>query len=99
MTGKQGFADTREASLELRKKRLGVRCRARGTLELCVLLGRFLNSVEGELDPTMIGSIEALLEEADQDILDWSLGAAECPERHAGAISLFRSLAIPARNK
>ena len=48
---------------------------------------------------TMIGSIEALLEEADQDILDWALGSAECPEQHAGAITLIRSLAIPARNK
>ena len=97
MTGMQGIADTQEASLALRRRRLGVRCRARGTLELCVILERFHNSAGGELDLAMIESIEALLEEADQDILDWTLGSAECPERHAGAISLIRGLAIPAR--
>ena len=99
MTGKQGVADTREASLAIGRRRLGVRCRARGTLELCVILERFHDSVGSELDLAMIGSVEALLEEADQDILDWTLGSSECPERHAGAISLIRSLAIPARNR
>ena len=76
--------------LPLRNRRLKVRCRARGTKELCVLLDRFLSRFEGELDEVAIEEIEELLLESDDDILSWVCRVDTGPERHENALERIR---------
>ena len=80
-----------EPGLSLRRRRLQVRCRARGTKELCVLLDRFLSLFEGELDEGMISEFEALLLESDDDILAWICAADSWPEHHGNALRRIRT--------
>ena len=70
------------SKLSVRIRRLKVRCRARGTKELCVLLDRFLSRFEGELDEVSIAELEELLIESDDDILSWICRADSRPEHH-----------------
>lgn len=78
------------SDLSLRSRRLKVRCRARGTKELCVLLDRFLSRFEGELDEMSIAELEELLMESDDDILSWICRADSRPERHESALKRIR---------
>ncbi len=79
----------------VRRKRLKVRCRARGTLELCVLLERFINSVDDELDQGLTSDLEELLHESDDELLSWICGTAECPQRFKRVLNRIRSAAFP----
>jgi len=54
--------------------RIRWRCR-RGMRELDLLLERFVSSALDELDEPDLRRFEALLDEPDQDILDWLWGA------------------------
>lgn len=67
--------------LAIRRKRLKVRTRQRGTLEICVILERYLNntSLTGESE---IAEFEALLEESDHNIGLWLVNTPLRPERH-----------------
>lgn len=78
------------SSLTLRSRRLKVRCRARGTKELCVLLDRFLSRFEAELDEMSIAELEELLRESDDDILSWICRAGPWPEHHKNALNRIR---------
>ena len=78
------------SNLTLRIRRLKVRCRARGTKELCVLLDRLLSRFERELDEASIAELEELLLESDDDILSWICGAAPWPEHHENALKRIR---------
>ena len=78
------------SDLPLRIRRLRVRCRARGTKELCVLLDRFLLRFEGELDEMAVAEVEELLLESDDDILLWFCSADSWPERHEHALRRLR---------
>ena len=51
-------------------RRLRWRCR-RGTREMDLILGRFLESVGGDLDDAERQDLERLLDESDREILDW----------------------------
>ena len=51
-------------------RRLRWRCR-RGTREMDLILGRFLETVGGDLDDAARQDLERLLDESDQEILDW----------------------------
>ena len=79
-----------DPGLSLRRRRLKVRCRARGTKELCVLLDRFLSRFEGELDEGMISELEELMLESDDDILAWICAADSRPGRHGNALKRIR---------
>ena len=81
---------TAKSSLVLRSRRLKVRCRARGTKELCVLLDRFLSRFEGELDEVSIAELEELLLESDDDILSWVCRVDPWPKHHESALKRIR---------
>lgn len=82
------------SDLTFRNRRLKVRCRARGTKELCVLLDRFLLRFEGELDEVSIAELEELLLESDDDILSWICSADSWPECHENALKRIRLASI-----
>ncbi len=78
------------SSLTLRNRRLKVRCRARGTKELCVLLDRFLSRFDGELDEASTAELEELLLESDDEILSWICRAEPWPKHHENALQRIR---------
>lgn len=66
----------------LRLKRLRMRAWHRGTKEMDLILGGFVDRhaetlADGELD-----ALEALMEEPDQDLYRWVSGAEAVPARH-----------------
>ncbi|MCY3880441.1 MAG: succinate dehydrogenase assembly factor 2 [Rhodobacteraceae bacterium] len=78
-----------------REKRLRIRARQRGTLEMCILFERFLEHKE-KLDSDQVGQLEALFEETDQDIGLWLAGVEAAPRRHQAILSAIgRTLPEP----
>lgn len=67
---------------EVRCKRLDHRSRYRGVKESDLLFGQFAASWLALLNDEQLDRYEALLEEADQDILAWVYGRAPLPARH-----------------
>lgn len=70
-------------------RRLRWRCR-RGLLELDLWLGRFAERRLDTLSADECTELEALLEEADADLLAWLEGRLDVPERHATLIKIIR---------
>ena len=68
-------------SLETRRKRIRIRAKQRGILEICVLFERFLN-ISPLINETEIMNFEQLLEETDRDIECWLSGLVEWPQQH-----------------
>ena len=73
-------------SLSVRKKRLSVRARQRGTLEICILLERYLSAPVSNQEQK-IQQLEALLDETDQDIGNWLAAAAPWPDQHKAVLA------------
>ena len=69
-------------SPETRKKRLLHRSRYRGMLEADLLFGRFAAARLDGMGPDELDRYEALLEEADADLLAWVAGRRPVPARH-----------------
>ena len=76
-------------SLEVRRRRLAVRCHTRGTKEACVLLERFLQAGQHTIDEPTLDALELLLQESDQDIMEWVGGNRVCPDEHAFVLALI----------
>jgi antitoxin CptB len=71
--------------------RIRWRCR-RGLLELDLILKSFLERRYGELDTDEQRLFVELLDEADNDLLDWALGRREPTDpRRRAAVQLLRS--------
>ncbi len=62
-----------------RRKRLKFRAWHRGMQEADLILGRFANARLADMTADELDQFEALLEEVDQDILDWLMGRAPVP--------------------
>lgn len=73
-----------------RLRRLRWRCR-RGLLELDLWLGRFADSQLNSLSSDECTLLEALMEEADADILAWLEGRQDIPVQHRNIIESIRS--------
>lgn len=71
-----------EADLEIRRKRLRFRCRHRGTKELDLLLGRFVDGHLAAMSGDQITRFEALLDCQDHDLYAWITGKAPPPAPH-----------------
>ena len=65
----------------MRRRRLRIRARQRGILEICVLFERFLDASSME-NETEITDFEELLLETDRDIEVWLAGISEWPPQH-----------------
>ena len=67
------------------ERRLRWRCR-RGTREMDLLLERFLATAGTGLDDDGRRSLERLLDQSDQDILDWIAGRSAPPDGALAAL-------------
>ncbi|WP_315898477.1 succinate dehydrogenase assembly factor 2 [Vannielia litorea] len=79
---------------EVRLKRLKIRAWRRGIKEMDLLLGGFADSRMAELSEAELDDFEALMEEADQDLLRWVTGLEPAPEAH---LPMLRRVAPEAR--
>lgn len=71
------------------KAKLRWRCR-RGMREMDILLGDFLETHYAGLPPDLQDTFVALLEEIDQDILDWVMQRRDVPEHYTELVRLLR---------
>ena len=71
-------------------ERVRWRCR-RGLLELDLWLARFADAGLAGLSDEECGDFEALLEEADADLLAWLEGRQTVPADHAAIIERIRA--------
>lgn len=71
-------------------RRLRWRCR-RGLLELDLWLARFAETGLSQLSDEECSAFEALLEEADADLLAWLEGRQPAPGNHARMIGIIRT--------
>lgn len=79
-------------------KRLRWRCR-RGTREMDLILDRFLTAAGGALDEDTARAFERLLDQPDQDVLDWIARRAAPPDAAlAGLVDRIRSAASEDRS-
>jgi antitoxin CptB len=63
----------------LRQRRLRYRAWHRGTKEMDLLLGPYADAKLAGMDATELDRFEALLEEADTDLLKWLMGQEPTP--------------------
>jgi antitoxin CptB len=73
-----------------RLRRLRWRCR-RGLLELDLWLQRFADIGLDRLSDEECSAFEALLQEADADLLVWLEGREPVPENHARMLGMIRA--------
>jgi antitoxin CptB len=78
-------------SLELRRRKLRFRAWHRGTREMDLVLGRFVDAELNDLSEQELAKLEALMEAPDPDLFAWVLGQSEVPPEHDTPI--FRRLA------
>lgn len=79
-------------SPDARLKRLKIRAWRRGTKEMDLILGPYADANLARMDAAQITAFDALLEEADTDLLPWILGQTDPPAAHAdllGTIATF----------
>ncbi|MEX2451926.1 MAG: succinate dehydrogenase assembly factor 2 [Rhodospirillales bacterium] len=72
--------------LDPRRRRALFRSQHRGMKETDVLLGRFAANRLAGMSEAELVRFEALLEESDNDLLDWIMGRAEAPPTADGAL-------------
>lgn len=84
---------------EVQLKRLLYRAHHRGFKEADLLLGAFADSCLNELSPEELVQFEDLIvNEQDQDIYDWAIGAAEVPPHHDNSVmARLKAFNFPAR--
>jgi antitoxin CptB len=83
--------DQTAEELELRRRRLRYRAWHRGTREMDLVLGRFVDAELANLTPIELDEFESLMDAPDPDLLSWILGQAEVP--HDRDTPIFRRLA------
>jgi len=70
---------TESESLETRKKRLRFRSWHRGTREMDLLIGGFIDANLESFDQRQVGLMEDLLRQSDPDLYAWIAGKASPP--------------------
>jgi len=84
--------ETAEAAL----KRMRMRSWRRGMKEMDLVLGPFADAQLATMTGTALATYDALLAEADQDLIRWVLGQSEPPARFA---PLVDEIAAHARDR
>lgn len=79
------------SALDNRRKRLRFRAWHRGTREMDLVLGRFVDAHVAELSDEEIVTLEALMEVPDPELYLWVAGTADVPSNYDTA--LFRKIA------
>ena len=72
--------------MDPRRKRLVYRATHRGTKEADLIVGGFFSEAAASLAETRLDEAEALLEEADPDLMDWVFGRKAVPDRWQGTL-------------
>lgn len=73
---------TDTAGLDVRRRKLLFRCWHRGTREMDLLLGRFVDRNIADMSEDEIGMLEALLEVPDSELFGWITGGGPVPTNH-----------------
>lgn len=87
----QGIEGMTSTDLETRLKKLRIRAWRRGTKEMDLLLGQFIDAFGPELEPQALDDFETLMEENDNDLFQWVSGQIPSPTRHATIIERIQS--------
>ncbi len=78
-------------SLEERVKRLRIRSWRRGTKEMDLILGGFVDRYANALSESDVDQLEAIVIENDHDLYRWVAGTEETPSRHTDIIIRLRN--------
>jgi len=78
------------SKLDDRRKRLRFRAWHRGTREMDLVLGRFVDAEIAALPDPDISDLEALMEVPDPELYLWIAGTADVPENYDTAV--FRKI-------
>ncbi len=76
---------------EHRLKRLKIRAWRRGTKEMDLILGTFVDQRLTELNATDLDALEALMAENDTDLYPWFTGLAETPPEHSRILARIKN--------
>lgn len=71
-------------------RRLRIRCWRRGSREMDLLLGGYIDAAGPALTEPELVAFDALIREDDADLYRWVSGAASPPDAHAAAIERLR---------
>lgn len=85
-----------ESVLDDRRKRLRFRAWHRGTREMDLVLGRFVDANAAALTDGEIETLEALMEVPDPELYLWIAGTADVPANYDTAV--FRKVVAFHRN-
>jgi len=85
-----------ENALDDRRKRLRFRAWHRGTREMDLVLGRFVDANAASLTDGEIETLEALMEVPDPELYLWIAGTADVPANYDTAV--FRKVVAFHRN-
>ncbi|MFN3644592.1 MAG: succinate dehydrogenase assembly factor 2 [Gemmobacter sp.] len=72
---------------DTRLRRMRMRAWRRGTREMDVVLGPYADARLAAMDAAALDAFEALLDEADQDLMRWVLGQAAVPAVYAPLVA------------
>jgi antitoxin CptB len=78
------------AHLEMRRRRLRFRAWHRGTLEMDLVVGRFIDAELADMSEIEIAQLESLMDVPEPDLFAWVVGQASVPSQHD--TPLFRRL-------
>jgi antitoxin CptB len=78
------------SNLDERRKRLRFRAWHRGTREMDLVLGRFVDAKAAELTDAEIDVLEALMEVPDPELYLWIAGTADVPPNYDSPV--FRKI-------
>ena len=67
---------------DARRRRLVFRAWHRGTREMDLVMGRFIEANIADLSDHEVTTLEALMEANDRDVFDWISGMAETPSNY-----------------
>jgi antitoxin CptB len=79
--------------MEARLKRMAMRSWRRGTKEMDLILGPYADVHLVQMDEAGLAAYDALLDEADTDLLPWIMGQRDVPAVHADLIAKIGTFA------
>ncbi len=79
------------SKLSMRRKRLLIRGKRRGILEMDSIIGRFAEENIAILDDDLLYDFEALLDQADQDAFAWISGTMPVPKKFEAIVREIRA--------